>query len=223
MENEPMALRFRKIAALLMLATAMLLLPAGESLAQSKKQIAKGSQPPRALKEHYTWVDTDGEHTVWLDPEYLAEFRPGPAGASAIQTLDVKAKIAGRPASNVRVWKVSDGDSAEVKLLAEKARAVAPEGTFSPLFRRSPDGTGALMALPGGVIVRFNPAWNEEQVRRWFAEHMLIPERRVPVKGQTWVVPSAAGLPALELAERLHSEAGVIAAYPDWWIERRRR
>lgn len=88
----------------------------------------------------------------------------------------------------------------------------------SPVLR---DEGGRARALPGGVVVVFAQDVDDVQARRTLAAFGTDPVR--PVSGRTWLVASAPGLAALELAERLAASGVFASAQPNWWVERVRK
>ena len=88
----------------------------------------------------------------------------------------------------------------------------------APVFREG----GELKTLPGGVIVKFSSAWTAGQVEAWLSEWGFAEYR--PLNGRhTWMIESAGGLSALDLANRIHESGEVVYASPNWSVERQRR
>jgi hypothetical protein len=146
----------------------------------------------------YVWYDGGKVRAVQLDDALIAEF-------------DAQSEPAGTPvlrSNGVRVWRRND-DAA--------TRAVAT-GKTSPVFRDSEGG--AIRALPGNVIVRLDPAWDEVRIREWLAGNGLTALRRLPIGGNVLVVASPPGLAALDLANRLQLSGKVVSAQPEWWEQR---
>jgi hypothetical protein len=85
----------------------------------------------------------------------------------------------------------------------------------SPVFR---DEGGRLRALPGGVVVTVPDGLDDPAVRALLALHDARATRRLGER--SWLVESAAGLPSLELANRLATTGAFPAAQPNWWVER---
>jgi hypothetical protein len=85
----------------------------------------------------------------------------------------------------------------------------------SPVFR---DEGGRLRALPGGVVVTLRDGLDEAAARAFLATHDARATRRLGERA--WLVESAAGLPSLELANRLAASGAFAAAQPNWWVER---
>ena len=110
---------------------------------------------------------------------------------------------------------------------AEKASVLKPPALakgeaalHSPVFRDAKDGAGAQRALPGGVIVRVDPALSDEQRAALFARHGLLAVRELGEGTGAWLVRSPPGLPSLDLANRLYESGDFVAASPNWWRPR---
>ncbi|MFM1988852.1 MAG: hypothetical protein RJA99_1809 [Pseudomonadota bacterium] len=88
----------------------------------------------------------------------------------------------------------------------------------SPVFR---DESGRLRALPGGVLVVLAAPLADDAATALIASHDARAVRRIGER--TWLVESAAGLPSLELANRLAATGAFAAAQPNWWMERTRK
>lgn len=141
----------------------------------------------------YTWEDGDSTRQVWLDPGLVVK--------------------SGRVA----------GDLAEVVVETDPGARVgrgaggAPDSGW-PVFR-SP--SGALMTLPGGVLLVLDPEWSEAQTKAFFSRNR-IKQARVSELGYLtngFFVETEPGLPSLELANRLAAQAGVELSSPNWWTE----
>jgi hypothetical protein len=102
-------------------------------------------------------------------------------------------------------------------LLAKSAK------TQSPVFKDAPGASGATRALPGGVIVVLPREMPEAQARQWLISEGLTPVRALGAQADTWLIDAPAGLPALELANRLFESGKVKTATPNWWQSRVRK
>ena len=62
------------------------------------------------LTQSYTWYDGNREQTVWVNPQAVAEFNPGKAGASAVKSADANAKMLPmkRTQGGVRLWQMNN-------------------------------------------------------------------------------------------------------------------
>ena len=88
----------------------------------------------------------------------------------------------------------------------------------SPVFR---DEGGRARALPGGVLVVFASPVADAVAAAALAARGVSDARRLG--DRMWLVPAAAGLPSLELANRLAGTGAFAAAQPNWWVERTRK
>ena len=138
----------------------------------------------------YTWQD--GEHTrrVRLVPGLVVQ-------ATAANTTDDLVVSARGGRSIVQRQTRHSGD-AEPVFVAESG--------------------GALMTLPGGVLLALNPEWAEERVSRFFAANGIkshrVTEQQFAVNA--FFVETDPGLASLELANALAGKAGVVISIPNW-------
>ncbi|MDE0493733.1 MAG: hypothetical protein OXH54_07350 [Acidimicrobiaceae bacterium] len=96
-------------------------------------------------------------------------------------------------------------------------RSASPGG--DPVFR---DATGgALMALPGGVLLVLDPQWSPKKVTEFFAGNAIsksaVSELEYATNG--FFIDTDAGLESLNLANRLAVLDGVELSSPNWWRE----
>ena len=78
--------------------------------------------------------------------------------------------------------------------------------------------SGALMTLPGGVLLLLDPEWDQARVNLFFFEN-AIAKTRVSDREfgeNAFFVETAAGFAALELANALAEEEGVLISSPNW-------
>lgn len=100
--------------------------------------------------------------------------------------------------------------------IVESAQVRKDTAGVSPLFRDAPGGSPR--ALPGGVIVQLRDPVDEAGARRLLESLGLTPLRAIGA--HSWLVASAPGLPALELANALHGVPALAGAQPNWWQPR---
>lgn len=100
------------------------------------------------------------------------------------------------------------------------ARATVGDGGTSgfPVFRSQ---SGALMTLPGGVIVVLDTDWSAKQVDAFFFDNGISADR---VSELGWLpngyfVETDPGYASLELANHLAEKPGVELSSPNWWME----
>ena len=86
-----------------------------------------------------------------------------------------------------------------------------------PVFRS--ESSGALMTLPGGVLLVLAAEWSEAQTTAFFVRHR-IKLSRVAASGiapNSFFVETEPGFPSLELANALAGQEGVLISSPNWW------
>ena len=87
-----------------------------------------------------------------------------------------------------------------------------------PVFR-SP--SGALMTLPGGVLLVLEDAWTEAEVNSFFSRNGIKRDQVSELSYATngFFVETDPGFPSLELANKLAAQKGVIISSPNWWTQ----
>ena len=140
----------------------------------------------------YTWEDGDHTRQVWLDPELAVK------GDAATGPLG-EAVVQVAEGSAVR----GDGGSGESGL---------------PVFR-SP--SGALMALPGGVLLLLDSGWTEAETSAFFSRNGIKGARvsELDYLPNGFFVETDPGFPSLNLANDLADQDGVELSSPNWWTE----
>lgn len=99
-----------------------------------------------------------------------------------------------------------------------QTRTTDPPGSQrSPTWREGSSPAGRLMALPGGVIVQFAPAWTDADIHAWAHGKSLQISQRLDIPGNWYLLASPPGTAALELANQLHTSGEVLSASPNWW------
>lgn len=175
-----------------------------------------GARPAQSatLAESYSWYDGVATKQIWLNPALVADFKPSSRSASAVRNLSSAAQQL-KTRKGVRIWQLKSGDATAARSLAE----AYPSGKFSPVFYENADGTGRLRALPGNVIVCLNPAWDVVTVNNWIKTHQLEVVRKLEIGANTYLIKTAAGMEALNVANKLYQSGEVVSASPDWWQE----
>ncbi len=105
----------------------------------------------------------------------------------------------------------SGGDGAGV-------RGSSDPPSTQPVFRSE---SGALMTLPGGVLLVLDATWSGQQVDSFFARNSIA-KSRVSDLGflpNGFFVETAPGFPSLNLANALAGQDGVEISSPNWWTE----
>lgn len=161
---------------------------------------------------------------------------PDPAGiAGAVKGLNVPAKN-GRHATGPAAvaplprhrysWR--DGDRTIAVTLEEdgplsnrrpgKDSAVAAleyDGDAKPVFRSH---SGTPMTLPGGILLRLDPAWSDAEVEKFFERNGIAYREALPLDylPNGFFVETEPGIASLELANALAAQQGVEASSPNW-------
>ena len=149
-------------------------------------------QAIRGAQTEYTWEDGDRTLTVTLQTDLVIEERAGEALTDVLATT---------PSGSV------------VRSASSRGRS-----TGLPVFS-SP--SGALMTLPGGVLLLVDQDWPEARVKRFFADNAIS---RSDVSELGWIdngyfIETAPGFPSLRLANALAGQEGVEISSPNWWQE----
>ncbi len=193
------------LAVALALTFAALLHPGSQAVAQAievedreegpKKKTGAG-RPTPPEGQVYTWKDGDRSSRAFLQADLVVSQE----GAVSPVGIPVARTAQGRI---VRV-------------------ASASEVEGQPVFRSS---SGALMTLPGGVLLVFDPAWGEGEMDAFFTANGIGTDRVSPLGAipNGFVVATEPGFASLELANALAGRDGVKLSSPNWWRERTTR
>ncbi|EJE50062.1 hypothetical protein PMI14_05348 [Acidovorax sp. CF316] len=151
-----------------------------------------------ATTAHY--FDGDTQRTITLDTSQVAIITPT------------------HEAGSTQARSVGEGSAPLVQLQPANQSVAKGAGThISPVYREGNSPAGRLMALPGGVIVKFNADWSDAQVRAWAQAKGLTATQRLGTLGNWYIIATAPGSAALELANSLKAGGEVLAAMPNWW------
>ena len=77
------------------------------------------------------------------------------------------------------------------------------------------------MTLPGGVLLVFDRDWRQAETNAFFVSRSIAKGRVSPLGAvpNGFVVATEPGFAALELANALAGEDGVVLSSPNWWRE----
>ncbi len=117
-----------------------------------------------------------------------------------------------------------DKDTAKADSESGLTRSSGSGGQDShlPVFR-SP--SGALMTLPGGVLLALDPEWTDTETDAFFTSNEISMDRVSELEWLTngFFIETEPGFPSLELANELAGQDGVELSSPNWWTERTTR
>ena len=144
-------------------------------------------------------ASAQGAEYTWQD---------GPTTRRMLLQMDLVAQ----PTSENRADDVVAADQGELSIVRKQERH--EQGAGDPVFRTE---SGHLVTFPGGVLVMLDGEWDAARVRSFFAGQGIDMSR---VEGQTFgpnafLVSTASGFAAIELANDLAAEEGVVYAIPD--------
>ncbi len=205
----PAVTRFRTTSSILAVALglAAFLHPGSDAAAQfvelerdapTKKKESATSRSGTPQGQVYTWDDGGRTRRAYLQEDLIV----AADGAVASSGIEV--------AGTIEVARTSGGPIVRV---AEASRA---DGL--PVFRSQ---SGALMTLPGGVLLVFDAQWTESGTDAFFAANGIGMDRVSPL-GEIpngFVVETEPGFPSLDLARALAGLDGVRLSSPNWWRE----
>ena len=168
--------------------------------------LAAGAAAQEESARVYTWQDGDRTQQVILQTD-LVLLR------DATEAIVPEEALVASTGAGVIV-RTTDEEEDEAPGARVVAAAVSSADAL-PVFRSR---GGALMALPGGVIVLFDETSNEARANAFFAAEGIRSERVSPLAlDNSWLVETEPGFPSLELANRLANHPGVDVASPNWW------
>ncbi len=146
--------------------------------------------------------------------------RPSPGTVYTWQDGDrtLKAVLQAAPAAEeTAIAAGASEDDAVTKGEADSVvRKQSELGGGQPVFRS--ESGGALMTLPGGVILALDPEWGQDAVEKFFSQNGISLERasELDFLDNGFFVETGPGFPSLELANALAGEEGVILSSPNW-------
>lgn len=166
---------------------------------------------PPSLTESIEYTEGGVRHTAWLSTELVVELRPSPEGARTVQRLQPSAEEVPTQLRGVRVWKIRGRSPVELANDLTRSGVAA-----SPVFHPSPAPSPQLSALPGGVLAKFPPDWNEGRVAAWLAAQGAAAGEKLAASPGVFLVPSDSGMKTLELVRKLERTGVLLECYPNW-------
>ena len=141
----------------------------------------------------YTWQDGDRTMTVRLQTDLVVE-----KGSGGLPRDVVSANEGG-----TNVVRRADGQSKSDTL---------------PVFRSE---SGALMTLPGGVLLALSSEWSQAETNAFFSSNGIKMDRvsELDYVANGFFVETEPGFPSLDLANALAAQDGVEISSPNWGRE----
>lgn len=123
------------------------------------------------------------------------------------------------PSANATEYTWQDGDRTLRVWLepAEGAGGAAERDPATLVFRTE---SGARRTLPGGVLLLLDEDWGETETKAFFTANDIAQDKVSPLGlPNSFLIPTAPGLPSLELANTLAKKSGVEASIPNWGLD----
>ncbi len=171
-----------------------------------------------------TWNNGKRDLTHWLNPEEYAEFHVPDSNTKNNTTKQNASAVALRNANSqpvkthgmTTIWRAGPQ---QVKSIVSKSPVDTTTSGVSPVFHSSPHPDASRMALPGNIIIRFQPNMTAESIDTWLNRQGLLKVRSLPGDGLTVIIKSEPGMATLNLVEQLSSQTGIDEISPNWWSE----
>jgi len=177
--------------------------PAAASSGISKDSDSRRTATNKTATEALYWYDGKRKRMLILDTTTLADFGPDPQS----------------PAAQPKLIEQAGGTLAKRK----------PDIGVSPMFKDSVSGQTA-GALPGSIMVKTLRPLDAESIdslARAFGTRVIrpigSPTTATNDSYDFWLFEAPAGMPTLELANRIHESGQVSSAAPNWWKPRERK
>ena len=99
-----------------------------------------------------------------------------------------------------------------------KSAGAKSEDKGLPVFKSQ---SGALMTLPGGVLLVLDSDWSQAEVNTFFSTNSikLSKVEALDYINNGYFIETDPGFSSLDLANSLATEEGVIVSSPNWWTE----
>ena len=138
----------------------------------------------------YTWQDGDRTMTVKLQTDLVVEKDSGGLPRDVVSAND----------GGTNVVRSADGQSKSDTL---------------PVFRTE---SGALMTLPGGVLLVLSSEWSQAETNAFFSNNEIKMDRvsELDYVANGFFVETEPGFPSLDLANALAAQDGVEISSPNW-------
>jgi hypothetical protein len=159
--------------------------------------------------EHSAYYYEGGrKRTVWQSDELVAEFKPTEQSAQAMRQLAPESEIVPSSTAFVRLWHVKG---------MQAARALRELPGFAPVYHDLDSAAAPKRSLPGDVIVYLDPSWDRARADEWARSQDVAIAKELPIHKNAFVITTAPGQAALDLANRLQESGTVVSATPNWW------
>ena len=186
-------------------------LPASTAVATSAAESSQDSSPRGGqFLDAYTGPTTPRQGPSLAASAQGAEYTW--QDGAVTRRMRLQLDLVAQPTSENRDDDVVAVDQGERSIVRKQERH--EQGAGEPVFRTE---SGHLVTFPGGVLIMLDGEWDAAQVQSFFANHGIAMSR---AEAQTFgpnafLVSTESGFAALELANDLAVEEGVVYAVPD--------
>ena len=99
-----------------------------------------------------------------------------------------------------------------------KSAGTKSEDKGLPVFKSQ---SGALMTLPGGVLLVLEPDWSQADTNAFFSSNSIKQDKveELDYINNGYFIETDPGFSSLDLANSLATKEGVIVSSPNWWTE----
>ena len=178
----------------------------GPETGQPETRSGKPEKTPaaaRTVKDSKESGSSGGQEYTWRDGD-------------RVERISLESGLVVQPSSQNTAADIVTRDDGESSIVQRQARHATSD--TQPVFR-SP--SGQLMTLPGGVLLALDDDWDQARVNRFFSENGISTSA---VERQDWginafFITTRAGMPSLDLANRLAVLDGVEISSPNWQTE----
>ena len=164
--------------------------PAGILASSSGQDVpVRATSQASTQGREYTWQDGDSTRHVWIQVDLVAQ-----------------------PTTRNRPDDVIAAEGGVWSIVRKQARH--EQGGGETVFRSE---AGELLTFPGGALVMLDEAWDAARVGRFFADQGIAMSRAeaLSLGPNVFLVSTAPGIAAIELANALAGLEGVVYAVPN--------
>ncbi|MBD3609217.1 MAG: hypothetical protein HUJ30_01580 [Gammaproteobacteria bacterium] len=162
----------------------------------------------------YQWLSGTKVRQVTMSKQLFAEFTTSINQKSVLsKTFPNAVRVKGKGAA-VKIWQVEN--IKDVPSTMRSIRSTDSDAKVSPVFYSE---SGQMMALPGNVLVQFNPGMSSSEIEKWCTENGYQIANANRKNMSYYEIQTGAGLDAIETANAIYNSGMVRVAEPNWWIE----
>lgn len=169
-----------------------------------------------AFAQTYYYNDGGVKRKIVVSDEFVAQ-RPTPGGVSARSgTTSSGAVVTGNAVVEI-IRKTSIGSGGT----GTRSTTTSSSDESMPVFVAE---NGVLMAVPGGLLIKFKPNLTQATITSWLSSKGLNLKEVISLKNSKYYhVASPAGIASLELVSQLESDSLIKEVKPNFWVDLKSR